>query len=154
MSKKLKEIVILKDDAVFWLDKNGRWRNKDGEFEHKRIIEYFHSSIKKDRDGYHLQQIIEDCQEKVYFNYEDTALFVFDVITDQDISLILNTKKRIKLKPKKLSIKGDNLYMSVGEERIKFAEKGLIKISEFIEYDNDQYFIRIKNRRYKIQTLS
>jgi len=39
----------------------------------------------------------------------------------------------------------------VGEERIKFAEKGLIKISEFIEYDNDQYFIRIKNRRYKIQ---
>ena len=151
MSKKLKEIVILKDDAVFWLDKNGRWRNKDGEFEHKRIIEYFHSSIKKDRDGYHLQQIIEDCQEKVYFNYEDTALFVFDVITDQDISLILNTKKRIKLKPKKLSIKGDNLYMSVGEERIKFAEKGLIKISEFIEYDNDQYFIRIKNRRYKIQ---
>lgn len=154
MSKKLKEIVILKDDAVFWLDKNGRWRNKDGEFEHKRIIEYFHSSIKKDRDGYHLQQIIEDCQEKVYFNYEDTALFVFDVITDQDISLILNTKKRIKLKPKKLSIKGDNLYVSVGEERIKFAEKGLIKISEFIEYDNDQYFIRIKNRRYKIQTLS
>ncbi|MBC8391818.1 MAG: MFS transporter permease [Deltaproteobacteria bacterium] len=151
MSKKLQEIVILKDDAVFWLDKNGRWRNKDGEFEHKRIIEYFHSSIKKDRDGYHLQQIIGDCQEKVYFNYEDTALFVFDVITDQDIFLILNTKKRIKLKPKKLSIKGDNLYMSVGEERIKFAEKGLIKISEFIEYDNDQYFIRIKNRRYKIQ---
>jgi len=151
MSKKLKEIVILKDDAVFWLDKNGRWRNKDGEFEHKRIIEYFHSSIRKDRDGYHLQQIIGDCQEKVYFNYEDTALFVFDVITDQDIFLILNTKKRIKLKPKKLSIKGDNLYMSVGEERIKFAEKGLIKISEFIEYDNDQYFIRIKNRRYKIQ---
>lgn len=151
MSKKLQEIVILKDDAVFWLDKNGRWRNKDGEFEHKRIIEYFHSSIKKDRDGYHLQQIIGDCQEKAYFNYEDTALFVFDVITDQDIFLILNTKKRIKLKPKKLSIKGDNLYMSVGEERIKFAEKGLIKISEFIEYDNDQYFIRIKNRRYKIQ---
>jgi len=152
MSKKLKEIVILKDDAVFWLDKNGRWRNKDGEFEHKRIIEYFHSSIRKDRGGYHLQQIIGGCQEKVYFNHEDTALFVFDVITDQDIFLILNTKKRIKLKPKKLSIKGDNLYMSEGEERIKFAENGLTKISEFIEYDNDQYFIRIKNRRYKIQT--
>ena len=151
MSKKLKEIVILKDDAVFWLDENGRWRNKDGEFEHKRIIEYFHSSIKKDSDGYHLQQIIGDCREKVYFNYEDTALFVFDVISDQDIFLILNTKKRIKLKPKKLSIKGDNLYMSVGKERIKFAEKGLIKISEFIEYDSNQYFIRIKNRRYKIQ---
>jgi len=38
----------------------------------------------------------------------------------------------------------------MGEETIKFAERGLMKIADLLEYDNDQYFIRVKNRRYRI----
>ena len=90
---------------------------------------------------------------KVYFNYEDNALFVFDIIKDKDIILVLNTKKQIRLRPQKLFLKDDDLFMQVGEDRIKFVERGLIKISDLIEYENKQYFIRVKNRRYKIHEL-
>ncbi len=41
--------------------------------------------------------------------------------------------------------------MHFGEEQIKFADRGLFKISDLIEYDDDNYFIRVNNRRYKIK---
>ena len=144
------EIIIPKDQAIFWLDKNGRWHNAHGEFEHKKIIDYFHSSIKRDENGYYLFQKRGAVQEKVYFHYEDTALFVVDLIKDKDTTLVLNTKKQIKLKPRSLFIRGDDLYMRMGAETIKFGERGLMKISDLMEYDNDQYFIKIRNRRYRI----
>jgi len=150
MARKRKTIIISKDKAVFWLDKHGRWNNVHGKFQHKKIIDHFHASIKKDRDGYYLGQSIEDYIEKVYFHYEDTALFVFDVVKGEDIMLVLNTGRQIKLRPKKLSMKADNLYMHIGEERIKFAERSLMIIADLIECVNDHYYIRVKNRKYKI----
>ena len=47
-------------------------------------------------------------------------------------------------------MKADNLYMHIGEERIKFTEKSLVKISVLIECYNDQYVIKVNNRKYKI----
>jgi hypothetical protein len=150
MKKKHIEIVIPKETAVFWLDKNGRWHNVHGEFQHKKIIDYFHSSIQKDEKGYYLFQERGNLREKVYFHYEDTALFVVDLIKDNDITLILNTKRRVKLKPKNLFTRNDNLYMRMGKEIIKFAERGLMKISDLLEFSDEQYFIKIKTRRYRI----
>ena len=153
MAKKIKEIVIQKNEAVFWLDKNGCWQNQNGKFSHKKIIHYFHSCIKRDRQGYYLYQVNETYAEKVYFPYEDQALFVFDVIRQNDVTLILNTKQQIKLKPRKLFIKNDCLYMHMGEDIIKFAEKGLMKIAQLLEEENDRLYIRIKNRRHKIPAM-
>ena len=153
MTKKTKKTVIGKDEAVFWLDANGCWQNENGKFQHKKIIDYFHSCIKRDRLGYYLYQKNGNTAEKVYFPYEDQALFVFDVIRQDGVSLVLNTKKKIKLKPRKLFIKNDCLYMRMGEEIIKFAEQGLMKIARFLEEENDQLFIRIKDRRYKISAM-
>ncbi len=150
MVKKIREIVIQKDDAVFRLDKNGCWRNENGKFRHKKIIHYFHSCIKRDRQGYYLYQVNENYAEKVYFPYEDQALFVFDVIRQNDVTLVLNAKQQIKLRPRKLFIKNDCLYMHMGEEIIKFAEQGLMKIAQLLEEENDQLYIRVKDRRYKI----
>jgi hypothetical protein len=153
MPKKIKEIVIGKDEAVFWLDKNGCWNNENGKFRHNKIIRYFHSSIQRDRQGYFLYQENGNYIEKVYFPYEDQALFVFDVIEQDDVTLILNTKQRIKLKPRKLFINNDCLYMQMGEEIIKFAEHGLVKIARYLEEKSDQLYIRIKSRRYKIPAI-
>jgi hypothetical protein len=150
MVKKLKTIEITRDEAVFWLDGNGRWHNSYGQFRHKKIIDYFHTSIQRDQKGYHLYQAHEKYIEKVYFPYEDKALFVFDVIANSDIMLVLNTKKRIRLKPRKLFIENDKLYMHLGDEIIKFAEQGLMKIASFLEEEGDGLFIRSKNRRYRI----
>jgi hypothetical protein len=151
MNKKYTEIVIPKEKAVFWLDQNGRWHNVHGEFQHKKIIDYFHSSIQKDEKGYYLFQERGNLREKVYFHYEDSALFVVDLIKDNDITLILNTKRRVKLRPKNLFTRNDNLYMRMGEETIKFAERGLMKISDLLEFSDEQYFIKVKNRRYRIE---
>ena len=145
--------VISKEDAVFWLDAQGRWQNEHGTFEHAKIIDYFHSSIKRDEKGYFLSQEQDDYSEKVYFRYEDTALFVFEVLMNDDITLVLNTKKRIKLQPDNLSIKDDNLYTWDGDDRIKFAERALLKISDLLEEVDDQYSISVNDKRYRIHEL-
>ncbi|MGD9412814.1 MAG: MFS transporter permease, partial [Desulfobacterales bacterium] len=116
----------------------------------KKIIDYFHSSIKKDEKGYYLFQERGNLQEKVYFHYEDTALFVVDLIKDNDITLILNTKKRVKLKPKNLFTRNDNLYMRMGKEIIRFAERALMKISDVLEFSDEQYLIKVKGKKYRI----
>jgi hypothetical protein len=151
MNKKYTEIVIPKEKAVFWLDQNGRWHNVHGEFQHKKIIDYFHSSIQKDEKGYYLFQERGNLREKVYFHYEDSALFVVDLIKDNDITLILNTKRRVKLRPKNLFTRNDNLYMRMGKETIKFTDRGLMKISDLLEFSDSQYFIKVKNRKYRIE---
>ncbi len=153
MTKQLKEIVISKDRAVFWLDSNGRWHNIHGEFEHRKIIDFFHSSIRKDNDGYYVTQTMESYKEKVYFRYEDTALFVFNIIKNKDIYLLLNTKKQIKLNPEELFIKDDSLYTKDGEELVKFTEQSMMKISKYMENDNDRYFIIINDKRYIIPVI-
>jgi hypothetical protein len=115
MSEKIKEIVIDKEEAVFWLDENGCGQNENGKFRHKKLIHHFHSCIKRDQQGYYLYQENGKYAEKVYFPYEDQALFVFNVIRQDDVTLILNTKKQIKLKPRRLFIKNDCLYMHLGD---------------------------------------
>lgn len=154
MAKKRKEWVVAKEDAVFWLDKNGDWHNEHGKFQHKKIIDYFHSAIEKDKDGYYLSQERDGFREKVYFPHEDSVLFVFNVIEADDIILELNTKRRVKLKPRKLFIKEDSLYMAEKDENIKFAEQALMRISKLLEYENDRYFIRVKGRRYAIKNAA
>ena len=152
MGNTVKTIEIPANDAVFWLDANGNWHNSDGKFRHKKIIDYFHASIRRDDKGYHLYQAHEHYKEKVYFNYEDKALFVFDVLPQTDIILVLNTQRKVKLRPRKLFISNDSLYMALGDEIVKFAEQGLMKIAPFLEEDGDRLFIRSKSRRYRIAT--
>ncbi|MBT8356594.1 MAG: MFS transporter permease [Desulfobacterales bacterium] len=153
MTKQFKEIVISKDKAVFWLDSHGRWHNKHGQFEHRKIIDFFHSSIRKDKDGYFVAQATESYLEKVYFRYEDTAIFVFNVIKNESIFLLLNTKKQIKLNPEELYIKDDYLYTWDEEDLVKFNEQSMMKISKYMENDNEVYFINLNDKRYKIRTL-
>lgn len=154
MKKQLTEIVIPKEEAVFFLDKHGFWRHKEqGKFEHRKIINYFHSSIRKDEKGYHLRQKLGNCIEKVYFYHEDAALFVFDVIKGEEIFLVLNTQKRVKLRPRSLFVNDDSLYMNSAEHRIKFTDHSLIRISDLLDDEGDDYFITVKGRRYKIGQL-
>jgi hypothetical protein len=150
MNKKYTEIVIPKEKALFWLDKNGRWHNAHGEFQHPKIIAYFNAAIKRDEQGYYLFQERGDFREKVYFHYEDTALFAVDLRNDPETTLILNTRKRIKLKPKSLFVKNDSLYMKLGAEIVKFTERGLLKISDLLIFEDPNYFIKVKNKKYKI----
>jgi len=150
MARPLREIIISKGDVSFWLDRNGFWHNENERFENQRIINHFHSCIKKDDRGFHLAQRHSDYLEKAFFPYEDTALFVFDVIKGEEIILVLNTQKRVRLRPRSLFIKRDSLYMQLGEDAIKFSEGSLVKIAGMLEFQENESFIRVKGRKYRI----
>ena len=145
-----KEIVIPKENAVFWLDANGCWHNENGRFRNKKIIDFFHASIRKDDGGYFLFQNRDNFTEKVYFPYEDTALFVFDVILSDPITLVLNTGEQATLEPQNLYAQNDGLYVTIGEHRVKFTERSLMAISGRLTFEDENYFIRQAGQRYLI----
>jgi hypothetical protein len=147
----MKQIVIPKEKALFRLDENGHWHGPEGRFRHRKIIDLFNASIRRDGQGYYVTQVRENCREKVYFTYEDTVLFAVDVSKGEDVVLLLNTKEKLKLRPRKLFIKNDRLYMEAGEDRVRFSERALVKLSGFLEYESGQDFIRVRGRRYRIK---
>jgi len=147
------EIVIPAENAVFWLDENGIWHNESGRFRKKKIIDLFNASIRKDELGYHVTQIKGKRREKVYFPFDDVVLFAVDFFIGKTITLILNTGEKCRLNPQNLLIQNDCLYMDNGEERIKFSERCLLKISKFIEYEGNQCFVRIYDTRHPVQNL-
>jgi hypothetical protein len=141
-----KEIIVPAQEAVFWLDKNGRWHNRHGLFQHPKIIARFHASIRKDENGYHLFQATDEVSEKVYFHYEDTALFVFNVIDTHPVKLVLNTTDEIDLNPRHLFIQNDNLYLDHVGERVKFEARALMKLSPYLYFENERNYIQIDDR--------
>ena len=150
MTRLLREVIIPKEAAVFRLDKQGRWCNQHGPFEHKKISDYFHRCIRLDKSGYCVCQERNNIKEKVYFHYEDTVFFVFDIEKRDPVRLILNTGRRIKLRPDKLWVKEDQLYMLWGRQTVKFAERALLKMSDLLEFEGASYFIRLAGKQYRV----
>ena len=124
------------------------WRRKI--HQSKEIIDYFHSVIKKDKDGYYLEQEHKHFLEKVYFPYEDTALFVFHIIKRDGLILRLNTGEDIQLDPEKLLMKNDDLYIRNKDDLIKFHEKALFSLADYLDESEGQYVINIDGKRYPI----
>jgi hypothetical protein len=153
MASTLPEIVIPKEKAVFWMDAHGRWHNEHGVFEHPKIIAHFNAQIRWDRDGYYLSQEINDHIEKVYFPYEDTALFALDLLSGPPEVLRLNTGERLPLDPRRLALKGDDLYQLRDGERIKFSERCLLKLAERIDDSDGHYSFRSADGSHLIETL-
>ncbi len=151
-TKKL--IIVPREEAVFWMDKNGTWYNEHGKFEHPRIIRYFNPAIKKDENGYYVHQSTGECEEKVYFPHEDTAIFVVDIIMDgRDLRLILNTAEKTTLEQGEIFIESDHLYLQTPDHRIKFSSHALVKISKFMEEENGKISIRINEKIYPVRSF-
>ena len=142
--------VIAREDAVFWLDGQGYWCNRHGRIQNRRIIQHFHASISRDAQGFYLTQVHPGYLEKIYFPYEDTALFVFQVRTAEPLTLILNTGGTIPLDPRELFIANDALYLLHDQERIKFSERALVQFSSHLEFRDDGVFATIGNQRVPI----
>jgi hypothetical protein len=151
MQAHLETITISKEDAVFWMDAEGRWHNEHGPFEHPKVSAYFHACIQRDADGYYVGQQRDDVYEKVYFRYEDTALFVFRVdISPEDIALRLNTGQTLRLEPTDLFIKADHLYTQTPFGVARFNQSSLLEISKQMEEENGDLYLTIGRARFKI----
>lgn len=153
MSTTPKEVVIPKEKAVFWMDARGRWHNQHGAFEHPKIIAHFNAHIRRDAGGYYLSQEINGRIEKVYFPYEDTALFALDLCGGSPEVLLLNTGERLPLDPRGLAVKGDALYQLRDGERIKFNERCLLKLAERIDDSDGHYCFRSDAGNHPIADL-
>lgn len=150
----MKNMTVPREKAVFWLDKDGRWHNEHGPFEHPKVIRYFHSAIRKDEGGYHVYQKTDEFEEKVYFHHEDTALFVFDLsLNGEGITAVLNTQKEIHINPEDLFIRKDNLYVRLGNETAKFTPSCLMKLSSRLSDEGERMFIKTSAGRLEIENM-
>jgi len=144
------EIIIPREQAVFWLDKDGRWRNEAGRFALKKIVRHFHESIARDEGGYFVTQMNNGRLEKVYFPYEDTALFAIDLDIKEPPTIRLNTGKRLPLFPESIFHSSENLYTRHGEEWIKFSERSLLKLAPLIDMQTDPWQLHVGGKSYPI----
>jgi hypothetical protein len=142
MGAALPEVVIPREKAVFRLDARGRWCNRHGVFRNRRICDHFHAAIRRDAAGYHLRQELPDRVEKVYFPYEDTALFVVRVALGNPVELTLNTRRRVALDPALLFVRGESLYLTLEGERVKFTEWAMLSLAEAMEFTPEGYAVR------------
>jgi hypothetical protein len=133
MASEKKSIIVPKEKALFWMDKNGVWHNEHGKFEHPKIIRHFNRSIQKDDLGYYLSQETDEFEEKVYFPHEETALFVVDISLGKELTLTLNTTEALTLDPAQLFTRNDALYLETPEHCIKFSQNALVKLSRHME---------------------
>jgi hypothetical protein len=153
MASEKKQIIVPREEAVFWLDKNGGWNNKHGKFEHPKIIRHFNLSIRKDEMGYYLFQATDEFEEKVYFPHEDTALFVVEVTLGTEVKLKLNTTATLLLDPAQLFTRDDSLYLQTPEHRIKFSQNALVKLSRQMEEVEGNLCIRLNQTNYYIPEI-
>ena len=148
MENKSKSVMtISKEKAVFRLDRHGNWHTDEGKFTNRNIIRYFHSMIRKDEGGYFLEQERDHVIEKVYFSYEETALFVFGIVEDGGPVLCLNTGEKLRLDPDQLFVKDDTLYLRYGEEIIKFNQDSMLALSNRMSFADEQYVIELDGKR-------
>ncbi len=148
--KTVKEIIIPKENAVFWMDTDGVWHNEHGKFESPKIIRYFNTSIQKDENGYHLYQERDGTREKVYFPCEETAIFVVQVIQGSPVQLVLNTEKIIRLKPEQLYMENDQLYIQQEDGLIKFSQKALMAFAPLLDEVDGQLFLCMDGERFPV----
>lgn len=150
MDLEIQSITIPKEKALFWMDKNGVWHNEHGRFEHPKLIAYFNASIRKDDMGYHVYQLTDEFEEKVYFFHEDTALFVVNLIVSDGVSLALNNRTKLTLQPEKLYSFNDALYFETNEHIIKFTDRALVKLSKFMEDREGRLFLTLNDKSWPI----
>jgi len=141
-------VVIPKEEAVFRLDAEGVWHNADQKFENRKIIDYFHSMIRRDDDGFFLEQEHAHFIERVYFPYEETALFVFRVSGSGGSTLHLNTGQEIRLDPGELFVRNDRLYLRHRKDLIKFSEEAAFALADMMDEEpGGRYVIHWEGKR-------
>ena len=135
------------------MDGNGRWHNVDGPFQHKKLIDHFNRCIGWDTDGFFVSQERDDIREKVYFPYEETALFGVDAVIEAEVSILLNTGEKTKLEPEDLYIKDDQLFMNYLGTFIKFTDRCLMQLADYIEEIDGIYYFEFKDKKVMIATM-
>ena len=145
--------VVSKERSEIRLSERGHWFHRQEPFENENIIRFFHRAIRKDESGrYYLYNTFEGNEEKVYFEVEDTAFFVWRVKFDRGsgvFRITLNTGSEETLDVHSLheDARGVMYCLLSDGDRARFNPRSLQQLSEHAVMDGDAIFIDVKGER-------
>ena len=148
--------VVPKEESQIRLSETGDWYHHEAPFEHPKIIAFFHRAIRKDENGqYYLHNQYDDVEENVYFEVDDTAYFVADLVLDdvRGVFVIrLNTDDEEVLDLQ--SLKEDErgvLYCTVLDgDSARFSRPALEQLAEYATVEDDIIYIDRAGERVNI----
>jgi hypothetical protein len=124
-----------------------------GPFQHRKLIQYFNAAIRKDADGFFVEQERGDVHEKVYFRCGETAFFAVDVTVGSALTVLLNTGERVSLEPEKLYIENDALFMQHQDTCIKFTDRCMMMLSGYIQEIDGACYFQFNDKKSLIPTV-
>lgn len=145
--------IVSKEDSGIRLSSRGEWFHHGEPFEHKRIIRFFHRSIRRDGEGnYYLYNKIGDLEERVYFDLEDTAFFVKRLDFDAEqktFRVLLNNEEEEFLDVKTLyQDERGIMYCQVREgDRARLTQGALMTLSEYAEQDEEWIYLDVTGEK-------
>lgn len=137
-----------RENIDIFIDKDGNWFCNGEKVKNRKIYLYFMKILKKDENGYFL----DDGTTKVYVKVEDTPFVVRSVEKREGFLLTLNDETVEKLDLKTLTFKGNIVYCKVkGGERARFSRPAYYQLAKYIEEEDGKFFIEEGGMRYWVR---
>lgn len=144
--------------CLIYIDKEGHWFHKGVEMIHHEFIRLFYQHMEIDLLG---RYVIKWGEERCYVEVEDTPFVVRKVIfKDQDPTnnsrfiLFLSDDSQEHLSPDTLYVGNANVLYCTVKERIfpaRFNRSAYYQLGEYIEEENEKYFISLNGKKYIIR---
>ena len=145
--------------CLIYIDKEGHWYHKGTEMIRRDFIRRFYQNMELDSEG---QYMISWNGKRCYVEVEDTA-FVVRKVTCKDKNQVQNAIHILSLSddtneellPDTLCLGKDNvLYCQVKNRTFpaRFGRAAYYQLAEYIQEENDVYYLPFKGQRYKILT--
>ena len=141
-----------------FIDKEARWYHRGVEMIHREFIRLFYQNMELDSQDRH---VINWKGERCYVEVEDTAFVVRRAVYQEGtraqnacITLYLSDDTREELQPDTLSVGKDNvLYCRVKKRTFpaRFDRAAYYQLAEYIEEENESYYLSLNENRYRIQ---
>jgi hypothetical protein len=153
---KEESLLVLRQDGTFWHD--------GAPATHDRLRRFLHRQIRKDAHGEHyLYNALEVegrglMEEHVYFEVEDTALFVTTVHADEaagELVVRLNTEAELRLDPARV-VEDDagRVYAELAAgDLARFDRHAVTQLEPWLEAGDGAYWLRVGSRRVPVGRL-
>ncbi len=133
--------TVSKEDSLIRLSQDGRWFHAGEPFTNQNVARFFHKAIRKDEtDNYYLHNRYSNWEEHVYFEVEDTAYFVQDLMlepTGRRFHILLNTEAVDILDVRTLEEdqRGVMYCRVLGGDRARFSQRALAQLGDYAKED-------------------
>jgi hypothetical protein len=139
--------IVSKPDSRIRLSEKGLWFHEGQPFTNSNVIQFFHKAIRKDEHGeYFLYNRHASMEERVYFEVEDTAYFVWDLVfasQDSNFRILLNTEsiEILDLHTLEEDHRGVMCCRVLRDDRARFSQRALTQLADFAKTDERGIYV-------------